>query len=324
MKRELLEYFSSLENLKNPKDGLIHTDSVSLDLITPRNGLKKVPKYNMSGKPVYIKGYNGDNTIVGLSTTQMYQEIGLTTPTQYILTTSPSHRKLFSRVKAVDFRFTSLSTVTPDLYNIPDIDCATLGSILPADTKLSAAFRIGKYAWQFLYDASIRSIMLEYMTPECFNEIIGEALVAEIRTDIDRHFENTFLYKRKGAKKYEGVIPIDLDNLEILRHIYGNKFSEWDFEGFLATPYEATSVTGQLNKGAYIHRVSDLKEIIDDGVVPPTSLEYLRSALKHDLPDTIESQCNPPSFSKRKKPLISAYKRLWDYNREELGPLLDI
>ena len=317
MNSELLRYFDSLESLKN-KDGQIHTDSVDIELLSPRSREHKVPMYTLNGQPVYIKDGNDRNTIVGLATSQMYNDIGLTTPTQYILTTAPSNRKLFTRVRNHDPRFTDTSIVTADISSIPGIESDTIDSILSREDKDSAPFRIGRYAWQFLYDSSVRAILMKYMTPEAYNDMVADSLISEVRTDIDRHFLNAFLYKKSGAKKYEGLIPIDLDNLEILKHIYIDKFTKDNFEEFLTSTYESTSLTGKHCNRAYYYRMADLKEIIDDGVVPLSSLEKLRSALSYDLPGVIEEQCKIGGFSRHKKPIISAYNRLWDFNRTEL------
>ena len=278
MNSELLSYFNSLERLKN-KDGLIHTDSVEIELLSPRSREQKVPKYNINGQPVYIKDSNDRNTVVGLATSQMYNDIGLITPTQHILTTAPSHRRLFARVKNLDSRFTDPSIVTADLSSIPGIDCDTVENILSREDKESAPFRMGRYAWQFLYESSVRAILMQYMTPEVYNDMVADSLISEIRTDIDRHYLNAFLYKKSGAPKYEGFIPIDLDNLEILKHIFKDKFTKDNFEEFLASTYESTSLTGKHCNRAYLYRIADLKEIIDDGVVPLSSLEKLRAAL---------------------------------------------
>ena len=316
-------HFNSLERLKN-KDDLIHTDAVDIELLSPHSREHKVPKYNINGQPVYIKDSNDRNTAVGLATSQMYNNIGLITPTPHILTTAPSNRRLFTRAKNPDPRFTNPSIVTADISSIPGVESDTIENILSREDKESAPFRIGRYAWQFLYDSSVRAILMQYMTPEAYNDMVADSLISEVRTDIDRHYLNAFLYKKAGAKKYEGFMPIDLDNLEILKHIYKDKFTEDNFEEFLASTYESTSLTGKHCNRAYFYRIADLKEIIDDGVVPLSSLEKLRAALSYDLPGAIEKQCKNSFFSKHKKPIVSAYDRLWDFNRTELRDHLSL
>ena len=287
MKRELYDYFSSLESLRNKKDGLIHSDSVDIELVSPSTREKKVPMYTINGERVYIKGNDATHSAVGLATSLMYNDIGFLTPVQHILTTSPSNRRIFTRARNLDPRFTDISIVTKDIMGIPNIESDTMENILSQKDKFSASFRLGRYAWQFLYDPDVRAIMLEYMTRDTYDEIVGDSLVSEARTDIDRHFLNEFLYKKKGDKKYTGFIPIDLDNLELLRYIYGSKFTDDNFDEFLVTPYESTAITGKLCSRPYCHRIADLKEIIDDGVVPPASLDKLKAALSYDLPGAI-------------------------------------
>lgn len=324
MQSEVMEYFSSLDKFKSKKDGLIHTDSVKIELLSPRTIHKKVPLNTINGQPAYIKDSNSINSAVGIATSEMYRDIGFVTPNQYILTTAPSHRKLFSRAKAHDPRFSALSIITADISAIPNIESDLIDNIISERDKNSAPFRLGRYAWQFLYDPDVRAIMLEYMTPETFNEMIGDSLVAEVRTDIDRHFQNAFLYKRTGKKKYEGFIPIDLDNLELLKHIYGKQFTKDNFEEFLASTYESTAVTGKHCNRAYMYRIADLKEIIDDGVIPPASLAKLKSALEYDLPSTVDKHSRLREFSKQRKPVTTAYEMLWDYNRRELRESLGL
>ncbi len=324
MKRELFEYFSGLDKFKSNKDGLIHTDSVDIKLITPCSREQKVPLYTINGIPTYIKPNNAINSAAGMATSKMYNDIGIETPIQYYLSTSPSHRKLFSRTKAIDPRFTDISTMTIDISQLPELECDTLDNIISQVDKESAAFRMGSYAWQFLYAHDVKAIMLKYMTPETYNDIVGEALVAEARTDIDRHFKNGFLYKKPNEKKYSGFIPIDLDNLQIIKYILYNRFKNENFEEFLSSTYESTSVTGRHCHRAYTYRIADLREIIEDGVVPPASLKRLKSALEYDLPKAMAESASAREFSKQKSAITSAYSMLWDYNRKELGNTLGL
>lgn len=324
MNRELMEYFSSLNSLKSKKDGLIHTDSVDIELLSPHSREQKVPLYTVNGIPTYIKPNNAINSAAGMATSKMYRDIGFVTPTQYYLTTAPSHRKIFSRVKANDPRFTDISTATLDISSISGIEADTIDNILSQQDKESVPFRLGSYAWQFLYDNDVKAIMLEYMTPETYNEIIGEALVAEARTDIDRHFQNGFLYKKPNEKKYSGFIPIDLDNLQVIKHILYNRFKEDNFEEFINSTYESTSLTGRHCHRAYRYRVADLREIIEDGVVPYASVQKLKSALEYDLPREMAESARAKDFSKQRGAITSAYSMLWDYNRRELGSTLGL
>ena len=124
-----------------------------------------------------------------------------------------------------------INTVQQDVCELLHINAVLANAIQEYSAIQDTAY--GRYKWQIFYDMDLRNRFLKFMTPECFNQLKNVFLVSEIRTDFDGHLENYFLYKKPNDNKFTGIIPIDLEEMNIFNYCSGKKS---EFNNFLYIP----------------------------------------------------------------------------------------
>ena len=303
MSDKILDYFEDLSKKK-----LINTESPSTNIIFSADQRKfatvKKAKIKDSDIQYYWKKTELHSAIASVASANMYNSIGLTTPPISILKTP-----LFFKAKTTQ-------TLQQDATQFQELECAVARKNKEY-MKMTYQF-MGRYKWEILYDSNFRFDLLKIMTFDCVDQLISMFLVDELRTDCDRHTNNFLLYKQKGHEKFEGVIPIDLEQMELFIQCSDKKDS---FDNFITIPYSTMTPQQTQDSKNYIDRVKAIRELIQDGVIPKDSLEKLVSALQYDLPKEFKTACNKEGLyaGKTYNSIVTPISRLHEYNRKTIG-----
>lgn len=281
---------------------------VDVDMGNMYNHIKKATI--VEGKEAYyIKEMETERAIPSAASSQMYRDIGISTPEIKLL-----HEDIFSKNKGIS------RIIQPDVTIQPYVE-----TILAADDKEITKIPKGvftKNKWQIFYDLDLQLKFLQIMTPECLESLKNIYLIDELRTDNDRHAKNYFFYKSIGSKLYEGVIVIDLDHMQVLQYINMGKD---DFDAFRYTPYHSATMQQTEDYRSYMQRLYDLRELIDDGVLSAYNIETMVKALRYDFPGKIDLLCRKQKLSpKLRKQIIYPLAKLWEFNQNTLGPDLNL
>lgn len=253
-----------------------------------------------SPNPMVYKRTDFPTSLGGAASSKMYNEAGILTPQIYI-------------IKDKDKAFSS--TLQQDVSSIDFLYTALAGSNYEYSQIVHEFF--GKEKWAVFYDTNLVRRFLQFMTPDCLEQLKNVFLLDELRTDCDRHTKNYFFYKQKDADKYEGIIAIDLEQMSIFFHCDGSKD---DFSNFLVTPFESATPQQKYDHICYMQRVKNIRELIDDGVLSQKNLEALMTALKHNFPADIKSLAKDKKLrGKDKSKIVDPIERLWEYNRNTIG-----
>ena len=261
-----------------------------------------VTKYKFAnGKTGFVKNVDITTGIASIASSRLYKSIGILTPAVSFI--------------AKKDKFT-IQTIQP---NVEDLDGAT--TILANNdleyTKIQTR-AFGKYKWQIFYDEDLIATLLKFMTPSCLTALQNMFLVDELRTDGDKHVKNYFFYKTKDSDKYEGVIGIDLDLMQIYNYCESGK--KEDFENFLVYPYQTATPHQSYDYVCYKQRISDMRQLAQDNVLSASNIHAITNALQHDFPKEIKNVCKDVKLGIVKKhEIVKPVERLWEYNRKTIG-----
>ncbi len=247
-----------------------------------------------------FKQTDNQSALAGMASSTMYNDIGILTPQIHLIHDNDKQNSstLQQDISSIDFLYTILA------------GCDYEYSQIVKDF-------FGKNKWDIFYDTNLINRLLNFMTPDCLDQLKNVFLIDELRTDIDRHTRNYFFYKSKYADKYEGVITFDIEQMAIYFHCDGGKD---DFSNFLLIPYESATPQQKYDHINYMQRVKDIRELIQDGVLSKHNLETLISALKHDFPADIKQAVKEKHLhGKSKNKIIDPINRLWEYNQNTIG-----
>lgn len=250
----------------------------------------------------YMKKLEATRAIGSAASAKMYSNIGINTPPIQVF-------------KNRDNIKTERTIIQPDVTQNPNIE-----TILAKDDieykKIFLDFST-HYKWELFYDYNKQAQFLKYMTPNCLEELKNIYLIDELRTDIDRTLNNYFLYKTPQSNLYEGVIAIDLGQMQIYNYAPTTRD---EFYNFLHSPYASLTPTQKEDCSTYMNRIHMLRELLDDGVLSQNNIETMIKALKHDLPKDIQFLCKKQQLPiGLKNKTYSPIARLWEYNQKELG-----
>ncbi len=250
--------------------------------------------------PFIVKHSNVPKGLVSVASSKMYRDVGILTPEVHLLKTE--------NVKVAN-------TIQQDLTAVEDIDMILAGSDLEYEKIEQSVY--GHFKWKLFYEKDLENLFLQFMTPECLEQLKNIFLSDEVRTDVDRHAKNYFFYKQKGSDKYEGVIAIDLDQMIIYSY---NIRSKRDFENFLFSPYETETPQMRTDEVCYKQRIEDIRDLVQDGVLNDGNIETLRNVLNYDFPKQVRKVSKSQGlWGKNKKRVVDPIERLWDYNNQTLG-----
>ena len=312
MIKSVYDYFEDLDRKKLPrnKHNLIYDGKQINNVPTmTESGILAHPLL-IDGKRYFPKGNNGEYSIVDIASANMYNEIGIPTPPIYTIE-KPASGPLKQPL---------ISLATQDVRSIKDF-IFNVANDLISQKDMTGYRLLTMYKWEPLYDANLQRILLKYMTRECFDQLIGLFLVDELRSERDRHEDNYFFYKSKDAEKFEGVMPIDHEMMQVLRFDLHKKDN---FANFLYTPYQTPNMFGSLDNGAYTQRIKDLKELLEDGVLTKEQIELMKRAIQYNLPREIKRVGKNPHFKIFRQFAYDGASRLWEYHHKDLGKELGL
>ena len=260
-----------------------------------------VSKYKLQdGKSFFVKDSDNQTSVASVASSKLCSEAGILTPPVYAL---------------ADKKKKTIKTLQQNVEEIDDFETMLANDDIEYTKIQSKLF--GKFKWQMFYDEELIANFLKFMTPNCLTQFQNMFLVDELRTDVDRHTKNYFFYKTKDSKKYQGVIAIDLDLLVIYNYCGVNKE---DFTNFLVFPYQ-TALPHQLyDKVCYSQRMSDMRQLLQDGVLSEANLKAMMSALEFDFPKEMKKVCKTGKLGMRERnEIVSPIERLWEYNQKTIG-----
>lgn len=308
MKKGVYEYFMDLENLGLKKEtGNFIVDGVRVEMLDPDMVFKMSPSLSVDGVEYFAKRHKCARTIGDVASAKMYGEIGFVTPPLYTL-------------KGKDrFGNEDCFVISQNIRSIGGYDF-----IAEEDLMLS---EIGEFPnvkgndFAPLYDESIRDRLLEFMTEECLDERMGLGLNDTVRTEMDRHGENVYYYKKSGAEKQEGVVPIDH---EFMRILYRGKPNMDELKTILSSPYMSYTFIGVDRETSYADRVAEILDLIHSGRVKDKQILQLKKALRFDLPKAMKEVAKNPFLKPYADSPIEQTERLWEYNRNTIGKELGL
>ncbi len=252
------------------------------------------------GPSVFLKETDIITGVSSIASSRLYGHVGIATPP-------------VSFVEKKD-KYT-MQTIQQNVEGIGGLETILADDDIEFRKIQTQAF--GKYKWQLFYDARLIANLLRFMDAECLTQFQNMYLVDEMRTDGDKHLKNYFLYKSKESERYQGLIAVDLDLMQI--YYYGGS-KKTDFANFLYYPYQTVTPQQLSDNVAYRQRVEDMRQLIKDDVLSESNVNAITSALEFDYPKEMSNVCKEAkvSFVERKE-IIKPVERLWEYNRETLG-----
>ncbi len=304
---DIYDYFQKLEDKKFPrlKKSILYDES---RMHYDPNAAEDKRELSIDGTNYFYKQFHHENTLVEIASTNMYNEIGIPTPPVSLIREFLPDGPLSPEAYVVN----------PDINQIPEYEFI-LGIPLFKNNGIRGFFPHDR--WGSLYDSDIRRKFLKFLTPECFDQLIGLSLVDEIRSERDRHLGNIFFYRKKGNTKYEGCIPIDNELIQLM-HQYD--FTKSDFQTFLLTKYSAGTPLCDMDSGTYISRIGNIRELLQDGMLTQGQIDLMKRAINYNFPKTIKQIGSNPLFAKKRKPVYDSVSRLWEYHHNNLGKDLEL
>ncbi len=307
MLKDVYDYFENLDKKQLPrnKHNLIYDGEQITNVPTMTDEETLTHPLVIDGTHYYTKGHNGEYSVIEIASTNMYNAIGIPTPPIYTIE-KPAGGCQKTPV---------VHLATQDVRSVKDFMFSIANDLISQKDLLG--YRLfSKDKWEPLYDGDTQKLMLKYMTRDCFEQLVGLFLVDELRSERDRHEHNYFFYKTKDSEKYEGVIPIDNEMMQVL-HFDLHKKS--NFDNFLATTYQTPNMLGGLDHATYNNRILDIKELLQDGMLTKAQIELLKRAIQYNLPKEVKRIGKNPLLKTYKTFAYDATSRLWEYHQKDLG-----
>lgn len=306
MKKNVYKYFEDLHQ----QDLVMKKDYLIVDG-------KKIPDNIMSNAPfgndtLYIgdkKFFAKDTRPISdcqllspteLGSTKMYNDLGILTPPAFVIE-DPHSQKVYLATQDVN----SLGGHTAVIASKSQIE------------QVSKLCHTGDTTpWYWLSNKALKSKLLSFMTPECYEELVSVCLLDEIRTECDRHPRNFFLIKHKGAKKFENVVPIDNEFAEIA---YSSMSTKSVFDMFLNYQYYSETPLGSFVVGSFAERMDHIKKLLHDGKLTTAQISLVTKELKYDLPKAIKESSQHPQLVPNCKEASDCMSLIWDYHYSKNG-----
>lgn len=260
-----------------------------------------VTKYETpSGKTCFVKAVDAKTGVSSIASSKLYEKAGILTPPVSFIAKKDIY---------------TIQTIQP---NVEDIDgVKTILANNDVDYKKIQTRAFGKYKWQLFYDKGLIDTLLKFMTPSCLTALQNMFLVDELRTDGDKHLKNYFFYKTKDSDRYEGIIAIDLDLMQIYNYCGSKKE---DFENFLVYPYQTATPHQTYDNVCYKQRITDMRQLVEDDVLSAENIAAIITALEFDLPKETKIACKDSKVGfSEKNEIVKPVERLWEYNRKTIG-----
>lgn len=263
--------------------------------------------FDIDGKKYYAKSNIDETHIQGVCASRMYNDLGIINPPITLM-----------RIKDKEHPKGNLYTLSQNVNSIPVYKATLASQVLQKAFPKSMRF----YSkWDILSNNALRSRFLKYMTPECLNQLIDIFLLDELRTDVDRHTDNYFLIKLPNEDKFSNVIPIDMDNVEILYNAPKNK---GEFHQFLHRFYQTCTPTERVDHETYIERIETLRDMLSYDRLSEQQIKLLRAGVNYDFPVEIKKFCQRHNLDAYLNSVYNPYAMLWEYLQNSLGKDLEL
>lgn len=254
----------------------------------------------------YKKPWREEFSINTAVASDLYRQLDIITPPIY---------KLVKKHNPLHFFKNTFYEISEDALNLENCVC-TIAENEPRFAYIRNMTRLDGYKWMLLYDSCLRNEFLKFMTEECFEEYVLCFLLAELRTDADLHDSNFILCKNKNSKKWEHIIPIDMELSKILNTITKRRN---DFLNFINIGYSTYGPDMWMDDEVpYKQRLKDIKEIINDNVLSENIIQKLKLALNYDYPEKIKENFKKFNDKDFHNSTYNAFANLWEYNRNTL------
>lgn len=304
------------------KDGIIIVDGFRTRQDTYLQD-KYLDEFTVDGIHVYGKAFS-NKSVFSTAASQMLYELDHITPRQTFLLDSSGHiRTITEDIKWLE----NLELEVAPAYLVTPLDKLTLSLLKIEDFRINEWYE--EYgSWAPLFLQSQREKFLEFMTEECFDAFVAHFLLAELRTDSDRHQGNFYLVRSLDSDKYEAIISIDLDRAEIIQPT--GTIDNTSFKNFINNiAYSSRDMYGYFTpEFTYSQRIHHLQKLIQSGNLTEAQIMHLRNGINYDLPQTILAIKNKYNTHKTithsADETYSKTSRLWEYNHKEIGRELNL
>lgn len=312
MNGEVLKYFEDLYKCDlTIKDNVFVKDTKFKREQSTISSNVRILHYH--GIPFYAKDIYGKYSIQAMCASKMYRDLGINTPPIYPIHTGKVHSA-----------GNDIAIMSQDVRSIKEFFAEQLFRTTEFKKFRS---RLGfndffNNKWEFLLNENTKRKCLQFMTEECYNQILDMCIVDELRTDKDRGPDNFFLYKNLNSELYEGVIVIDLDLVHALTCKHPNKtdFSSWS----AYSQYSTFIPLGGLDQAKpYEDRIIDMIQTIKQGKFSERHVNLIKRYLNFDFAGLMRKECKSLPLKKYSTCLYETYARLGEYNRKLLGPVLE-
>ena len=302
MDKKVLDYFVKLNKIKVPKNrnGIIVVDMLK----THKSDDGK--KIIINNVPCFYKEDFHPRLLSGITASRMYKALGIPTPVTSLATGifGNTIHTLSQDVKGLEEKG----------YDISIASDTPLFKLLmkPADNRGVASNKFADFA-----DEKINVLMLKFMTNDCLDELKNIILLDELRTDPDRHWHNFFFYKKQGAKKWEGIIPIDLE----LSYIFTTNNARYKF---FDHSYSSYTLLGDRDCFLTLSkRMNNVKDAIQKGYLNESQLNTLKQGVTFNYPYLV-STLQKKYFPNSKTTITDNINYLWNHNYQALKDELSL
>ena len=315
MKKELVDYFNSIGKLGlNKNGGVLMEDRLDIrELHRCKKGINRFNFFNyligdnlMVVKTEFQDDWSNEN-IMEVISGDYFNSVGVSSVKAYpvkIIQTDPSTKK----------KEMYPSIATHNLYNLDGVYIGLASDIL-YDYRLNDR-RKKEETWEILTQKEFKSIFLEIMTEDCFNEWVNLFLADTLGTYKDRHLCNYFFYKTKRFGKWEGVIAIDNERSK-LAEIARSKMSEdKKYNALIHNVGTAFSPLQCVVQTSHEDNILEINHLLDKGVFGESQIKTIKNSLEYPYAENMKKTCDFYGINCDKMYELSS--RLEEYNQDHL------
>jgi len=310
MKKQVFDYFVNLDKIDAEREGNAIIFDADKRKQTETQSTRRIKSYDIFGVPCYMKGWKGDNSVFSVATSQMLNDLGIINPPENVF--KLKGRKIWTGNFALG---------SQDAFSAQEIEVISASKSERFKSIMDDFFN-GEYKWDILTNRSLRFRLLTIMTEDCLDDLRNMYILDELRTECDRHLGNFFFYRTPGAKKFEGIMPIDHE-AGLICTVGRNGFI--NLQHF---PYVTITPSRLIDNKTYRERIDDLKDIIQEGFCEHNQIEFLKRALSYDFPEAIKNvykKYNVTTTAQNPhERLYDAISTLWEYNHTQLSDELEL
>ena len=250
----------------------------------------------------YSKKCKDECGVTELATSKLYNELGITTPPTYLFSTGSKKSSTY--------------LISQDLKSATDMDIIVGKDLFDFKTVLDNYKLDPRNKWEILTNKKIKELLLQYITEDCFEQMISVLLLDELRTELDRHFYNYFFCKRKDSDRYEFFVPIDHELTQLSTNPC---ISSSSFKDFLKNDYMSEILFNSYDNLDYVSRIKAILKLIHKGLISNRQIKLLRQAINMDFPSIIRQTQKNQDTCRYIETTATSYDYLWDYHQNNIG-----